>query len=63
MDPGGQTRPEIGLKFDSFGFAKYIIGLNPNLNPILGQPNLNQPEFWVPNPQSIADIPNLPNVE
>ena len=34
LDPGGPTRPEIGFKSGSFGFIKYIIGLNPNLNPI-----------------------------
>ena len=35
LNPG--TQPKLG-------FIKYIIGLNPNLNPILGQP-----EFWVQN--------------
>ena len=34
LDPGGPTRPEIGLKLGSFGVIKYIIGLNSNLNPI-----------------------------
>ena len=34
LDTGGPTRPEIGLKLGSFGFMKYNIGLNPDLNPI-----------------------------
>ena len=40
LDPGSPTQPEIGFKLGSFGFIKYIAGLNPN--PIWGQP-----EFWV----------------
>ena len=60
LDPWGPTRPKIGLKSGSFGFIKYIIGLNPNLNPIWGQPNpivpvldpegqpdRTQPKCWV----------------
>ena len=34
LDPGGPTQPKIGFKSGSFGFIKYIIVLNPNLNPI-----------------------------
>ena len=34
LDPGGPTQPEIGFKSGSFWFIKYIIGLNPNLNPV-----------------------------
>ena len=37
--PWGPTRPEIGFKSGSFRFIKYIIGLNPNLNPNWGQPD------------------------
>ena len=37
-----QTRPKIGFKSGSFGFIKYIIGLNPNLTPFWGQP---EPKF------------------
>ena len=45
LDPGGPTRPDIGSKLGSFGFIKYIIGLNPNLNPIWGQPDLIRAVF------------------
>ena len=31
---GDPTRPKMGFKLGSFRFIKYIIGLNPNLNPI-----------------------------
>jgi hypothetical protein len=34
LDPGGPNQPKIWFKLGSFGFVKYIIGLNPNLNPI-----------------------------
>ena len=57
LDPGAQPDPKLG----SFGIIKYIIVLNPNLNPIWGQPEPNrtyvfpwggqpdpsEPEFWV----------------
>ena len=46
LDPGGPTQPEIGFKLSSFRFIKYIVGLNPNLNPIWGQPDLIGPVFW-----------------
>ena len=46
LDPGGPTRPKIGSKLGSFGFIKYITGLNPNLNPIWGKPDPNGPVFW-----------------
>ena len=57
-----RARPDLGFKLGSFGFIKYIIGLNPNLNPIWDQPNPfgpvfypegqfdpTQPKFWVQN--------------
>ena len=37
---------QIGSKLGSFGFIKYIIGLNPNLKPIWGQPNPIGPVFF-----------------
>ena len=47
LDPGSPTWPEIGFKLGcSFGFNKYIIGLNPNLNLIWGQPYPIGPVFW-----------------
>ena len=46
LDPGAPTRPKIGFKSGSFGFIKYIIGLNPNLNPFWGQPEPIGPVFW-----------------
>ena len=30
LDPGSPTQPEIEFKLGSFGFIKYIAGLNPN---------------------------------
>ena len=50
LDPWGPTRPEIGVKSGSFGFIKYIKGLNPNLNPFRGQPDPIGPVFgsWGP---------------
>ena len=56
----GPTRPKIGFKLGSFGFIKYIIGLNPNLSFgwiqiwTLIEANLTrldptQPKFWVQN--------------
>ena len=48
LDPGGPTRPKIRFKSGSFGFIKYIIVLDPNLNPE-GQPDPTQPELWVQN--------------
>ena len=33
LDPRDPTQPKIGFKFGSFGFIRYIIGCNPNLNP------------------------------
>ena len=58
--PWGPTQPELGFKLGSFGFIKYIIGLNPNLSFgwiqiwTLIEANLTrldptQPEFWVQN--------------
>jgi hypothetical protein len=57
LDPGDPTRPEIGFKLGSFGFIKYIIELNPNLNPIWGQPDPIGPVFrpdstWILGPKS-----------
>ena len=39
LDTGDPTRPKIAFKLGSFGFSKYSIGLNLNLNSIWGQPN------------------------
>ena len=46
LDAGAPTWPEIGFKLGSFGFIKYIIGLNPNLNPFWGQPDPIGPVYW-----------------
>ena len=53
------TRPKIGLNRVKLGFLnRYIIGLNPNLNPIWGQHDPTRPVFD-PGGQYDPTQPNL----
>ena len=45
LDPGGPTRPKNEFKLGPFGFIKYIIGLDPNLNPIRVKSDQFRPFF------------------
>ena len=66
LDPGVPTRPNktqiltLGAqqnpKLGSFGFIKYIIGLNPNLNPIWGQLDPIGPLF---DPEGQPDLDSI----
>ena len=60
---GGPTLPNIRFKLGSFEFIKYIIELNPNLNPFWGQLYPIGPVFqpWGPTRPDSTQIlvPNL----
>ena len=49
LNPKGPTRPKNRLYWVQIKFIKYIIGLNPNLNPFLGQADAEgQPDLFEP---------------